>query len=225
MATILVSDTNLTNIANAIREKNGETISYKVNEMANAIENISTSAGAAEDLSSELSTQNSLITTQETTIDNIITALEGKASGGSGGSKLLSGGNLAFNRSASDSISIAGSLKIINDFDGTKQYKINFCSDVLFNSYVPETYRAYSFNLNFSYEEADGIGCYLADVNPEDNRVMSTVLGYLGITGYGNVTKGSVIVMPSYGIAMVYFDTTDTTSVPDFQLGVWLEEV
>lgn len=84
MATILVSDTNLTNIANAIREKNGETTSYKVNEMANAIENISASGGATENLSSELSTQNSLITTQEATIDNIITALEGKASGGSG---------------------------------------------------------------------------------------------------------------------------------------------
>lgn len=46
MATILVSDTNLTNIANAIREKNGKTTSYKVNEMASAIENISTSGGA-----------------------------------------------------------------------------------------------------------------------------------------------------------------------------------
>ena len=84
MAKVLVDSEKLTNIANAIREKNVETISYKVNEMANAIENISTSGGAAEDLSNELSTQNSLITTQETTIDNIITALEGKASGGSG---------------------------------------------------------------------------------------------------------------------------------------------
>lgn len=42
--------------------------------------------GGTEDLSSELSTQSTLITTQETTIDNIISALEGKASGGSGGS-------------------------------------------------------------------------------------------------------------------------------------------
>ena len=39
----------------------------------------------SEDLSSELTTQNNLITTQETTIDNIISALQGKASGGSGG--------------------------------------------------------------------------------------------------------------------------------------------
>lgn len=41
MATILVSDTNLTNIANAIREKNGKTTSYKVDEMASAINNLS----------------------------------------------------------------------------------------------------------------------------------------------------------------------------------------
>lgn len=39
----------------------------------------------SEDLSSELSTQNTLITTQETTIDNIISALQGKAAGGSSG--------------------------------------------------------------------------------------------------------------------------------------------
>lgn len=39
----------------------------------------------SEDLSSELTTQNTLITTQETTIDNIISALQGKASGGGSG--------------------------------------------------------------------------------------------------------------------------------------------
>ena len=46
MAKVLVTDTNLTNIANAIREKNGETASYKVNEMASAIGNISTGGGS-----------------------------------------------------------------------------------------------------------------------------------------------------------------------------------
>ncbi len=40
MATILVSDTNLTNIANAIRTKNGSANTYKVNEMASAINNL-----------------------------------------------------------------------------------------------------------------------------------------------------------------------------------------
>lgn len=42
MAKVLVTDTNLTNIANAIRGKNGETISYKVDEMAEAINEIAT---------------------------------------------------------------------------------------------------------------------------------------------------------------------------------------
>lgn len=39
---------------------------------------------ASEDLSDELTTQTNLITTQETTIDSIITALQGKAAGGTG---------------------------------------------------------------------------------------------------------------------------------------------
>ena len=38
--------------------------------------------GTSEDLSIELTTQNNLITTQETTIDNIISALQGKTAGG-----------------------------------------------------------------------------------------------------------------------------------------------
>lgn len=46
MAKVLVTDTNLTNIANAIRGKNGATTSYKVDEMASAIESISTSGGS-----------------------------------------------------------------------------------------------------------------------------------------------------------------------------------
>lgn len=41
MAKVLITDTHLTNIANAIREKNGEVTSYKPSEMAEAITNIS----------------------------------------------------------------------------------------------------------------------------------------------------------------------------------------
>ena len=41
MANVLVDDTSLTAIANAIREKNGKLIKYKPSEMANAISNIS----------------------------------------------------------------------------------------------------------------------------------------------------------------------------------------
>lgn len=42
MAKVLVTDTYLTNVANAIREKNGETTTYKPSEMATAITNIAT---------------------------------------------------------------------------------------------------------------------------------------------------------------------------------------
>jgi hypothetical protein len=41
MAKVLISEENLTNIANAIREKNSETTTYKPSEMATAIQNIS----------------------------------------------------------------------------------------------------------------------------------------------------------------------------------------
>lgn len=78
MANVLVEETSLSNIANAIRSKNGTATKYKPSEMANAISNITTS----EDLTNELTTQNTLITTQETTIDDIVSALQGKGSGG-----------------------------------------------------------------------------------------------------------------------------------------------
>jgi len=42
MATTIINDTHLTNIANAIRNKNGTTDTYKPSEMAGAIENIET---------------------------------------------------------------------------------------------------------------------------------------------------------------------------------------
>ena len=37
MSKVLVTDTHLTDIANAIRDKNGSTDTYKPSEMANAI--------------------------------------------------------------------------------------------------------------------------------------------------------------------------------------------
>lgn len=46
MANVLIDDTNLTNIANAIREKNGTTTTYKPGEMAGAISAIETGGGA-----------------------------------------------------------------------------------------------------------------------------------------------------------------------------------
>lgn len=45
MAKVLVTDTHLTDIANAIRDKNGETTTYKPSEMANAISSIEAGGG------------------------------------------------------------------------------------------------------------------------------------------------------------------------------------
>lgn len=45
MAKVLVNEENLTNIANAIREKNGETTTYKPGDMATAIQSISSGGG------------------------------------------------------------------------------------------------------------------------------------------------------------------------------------
>lgn len=86
MAKVFVSDTHLTNIANAVREKNGKTTKYKPSEIPNAIKAIE----VTEDLSSELTTQNNLLTTQTSKLSSVVTALQGKASGGSGGVTMVS---------------------------------------------------------------------------------------------------------------------------------------
>lgn len=50
MANVIINDTNLTNIANAIREKNGTTNTYKPSEMAAAITNLPTGGSSGGDL-------------------------------------------------------------------------------------------------------------------------------------------------------------------------------
>lgn len=45
MTKVIVSDTKLTNLANAIRGKNGETKSYSIDEMIEAIINLSIQTG------------------------------------------------------------------------------------------------------------------------------------------------------------------------------------
>lgn len=48
MAIVTIDDTHLTNIANAIRGKNGSSATYKPSEMANVISNIETGGGVVE---------------------------------------------------------------------------------------------------------------------------------------------------------------------------------
>lgn len=65
-------------IKKAIENKGVEVGNGKIDTYANKIEEITVS----EDLSAELTEQNDLLSTQEITIDNIVTALEGKCAGG-----------------------------------------------------------------------------------------------------------------------------------------------
>jgi hypothetical protein len=76
MATVTINDTHLTDIGNSIRSKNGSTTKYKPSEMATAISAITTK----EDLDTELTQQNTLLSTQTVTVNDIKTALEGKGS-------------------------------------------------------------------------------------------------------------------------------------------------
>lgn len=80
MASVIINEENLTNIANAIRNKNGSTTTYKPSEMAEAINNI-VGSGSSENLTDVLNTQNELISTQEVTVDEIIEILKNKAMG------------------------------------------------------------------------------------------------------------------------------------------------
>lgn len=84
MAIVTIDDINLTNIANAIRDKNGLTDTYKPNEMANAISNITIN----EDLTNEFNDYETYLNNQDVTIDNIVNALKDKMAGGGDSSEL-----------------------------------------------------------------------------------------------------------------------------------------
>lgn len=84
MAKVVVTDTHLTNIANAIRNKNGTNDTYKPSEMASAIQGISTK----EDLSTELNTQETLLNNQVSKLSIAINTLKNKASGGADTSEI-----------------------------------------------------------------------------------------------------------------------------------------
>ena len=78
MSIVTINNEHLTDIADAIRRKRGLTDKYKTNEMANAIDEIE----VTEDLTNEFNNYETYLTNQETTIDDIFTALEGKVVNG-----------------------------------------------------------------------------------------------------------------------------------------------
>lgn len=71
----------LTDVADAIRSKTETTGKIPASEFDARIAGITT-GGGTEDLTSELNTYETYLGTQETTIDDILSALQGKASGG-----------------------------------------------------------------------------------------------------------------------------------------------
>lgn len=77
MTKVLITEDYLTNIGNSIRKENQTTTKYKPSEMANAIEtnnaNVATRASA----------ETEILNTQTSKLSSVLTALEGKASGGS----------------------------------------------------------------------------------------------------------------------------------------------
>lgn len=66
MANVLVEESSLEAIGNSIRGKNGSTNRYKPNQMAAAINALS----PGEDLSTELDSQDTVISQLETTLEN-----------------------------------------------------------------------------------------------------------------------------------------------------------
>lgn len=74
MANVIVEEQSLIDVANAIRTQNGTDNSYKPSEMAGAILDITTS----EDLTNEFDNYETYLSNQETTIDDIVSALNGK---------------------------------------------------------------------------------------------------------------------------------------------------
>ena len=86
-ATNIKKGVNILGVTGTLEE--GITPSGTINITTNGTHNVTNYASASvnvpsEDLSSELNTYENYLSTQETTIDSIITALQGKASGGGG---------------------------------------------------------------------------------------------------------------------------------------------
>lgn len=77
----------LTDVAEAIRTKEGTTETIPASEFDTRISNLS--GGGSEDLSEELGTYNEELTEQKATIKTIVQTLQNKASGGSGGSGVV----------------------------------------------------------------------------------------------------------------------------------------
>lgn len=74
MGKVLVTDSYLGNIANAIRKENSSTTTYKPSEMGPAITKINS------DVATELNTQTALLSTQTSKLNNVVNVLREKGS-------------------------------------------------------------------------------------------------------------------------------------------------
>ncbi|MBO5828728.1 MAG: hypothetical protein J6R59_09785 [Paludibacteraceae bacterium] len=80
---VIADKQDIVDIADAVRSKINSVAKMTLGEIANNIRNINTGSGV--NLDAEVTTQENVISSQDTLIASIASALEGKAAGGSGG--------------------------------------------------------------------------------------------------------------------------------------------
>ncbi len=208
MANVIVEEQSLIDIANSIRTKNGTSNTYKPSEMASAIESIT--GGSSEDLSSELTTQNTLLTSQTSKLSDVVVALKGKASGGSseGTSKLYTGGSVYFTEAGGGSyicfLSISPDIELKNG----EICKLNFANYMdLMTSGSLTTVSVDRVVMNYSSSRKTYSGSFEVDLTQ---------------FGYGTYNMGITISL-EYGFAMINYSTDDTTQEP-LNIGIYLEQ-
>lgn len=163
---------------------------------------------AKEDLSSELTNQNGLLTTQETTIDDIMSALQGKAA--AGGSKLLSGGKLKWVFTSYDSATYCyfwGSLELEKTYEIYAVYPGN--EDILVLSFIPTLLEGQNMGYTFNYIGYQGESLF-GSVKIQDS-----------LTYVGNIPDESFASMAISAICVNFISSDGTDYSEDFNTFYW----
>jgi hypothetical protein len=163
-----------------------------------------------EDLSSELTTQNTLLTSQTSKLSDVVVALKGKASGGSseGTSKLYTGGSVYFTEAGGGSyicfLSISPDIELKNG----EICKLNFANymDLMTSGFLT-TVSVDRVVMNYSSSRKTYSGSFEVDLTQ---------------FGYGTYSM-EITISLEYGFAMISYSTEDTTQGP-LNIGIYLEQ-
>ena len=162
----------------------------------------------AEDLTSEFNEYESGLTTQETTIDDIMTALQGKAAGS--GSKLFSGGKLKWVFTSYDSATYCyfwGSLELEKTYE---IYAVNPGSeDILVLSFIPTLLEGQNMGYTFNYIGYQGESLF-GPVKIQDS-----------LTYVGNIPDESFASMAISAICVNFISSDGTDYSEDFNTVYW----